>query len=122
MEDNFIAKFPKPDTSDKKFHWNTGKPKTCAYRSTKIDKTPENSTDQSESQNIYASMAHMSSNAEIPRRDFGDSSQPTNWILYSGVTCHMQPEISDFITGPLAEIDKYTKIADGNFVTAKQTG
>ena len=66
--------FPKPDTSDKKVHWNTKKPKTCAYISKKIHKTPENSTDESESQNIYVSMARMSTNAKTPRRNYGDSS------------------------------------------------
>ena len=39
------------------------KPKNCAYRSEKIDKTPENSTDESEPYKVYASMAHMSTNA-----------------------------------------------------------
>ena len=50
----------------------TGKknPKTRAYRSTKIDESSENSTEQNDPQKIYANMAHMSSNTEIPRRDF----------------------------------------------------
>ena len=65
-------------------------------------------------------MARMSSNAEIPRRDLGDSSQLTNWILFSDVTCHMTPKISDFILGSLVETDKYIEVADGNFVTAKK--
>ena len=39
LEDHFIKKNTKPDTSDKKFPWNTEKPKTCAYRSKKIYKT-----------------------------------------------------------------------------------
>ena len=34
-EDPFIANFPKPDTSDKKVHWNTEISITCAYRSMK---------------------------------------------------------------------------------------
>ena len=38
----------------------------------------------------------MYSNVESPRRDFGDSLQLTNWILYSGATFHMTLEISDF--------------------------
>ena len=42
------------------------KPKTCVYRSKKIYKTSENSTDQSESQKIYASMACMFSNVKTP--------------------------------------------------------
>ena len=67
-------------------------------------------------------MTRMSSNAEIPRRDIGDSSQLTNWILFSGVTCHMTPNISDFILGSLVETDKYIEVSDGNFVTAKKKG
>ena len=53
----------KLDTSDKKVHRNMENPKTRAYRLTEIDNTTENSKDQSEQQKIYASMAHMSSNA-----------------------------------------------------------
>ena len=34
-------------------------------------------------------MAHMSSNAEGPRRDFGEISQLTILFLGSGATCHM---------------------------------
>ena len=97
-------------------------PKNCAYKLTEKDKDSDNRTEQNESEKIYAPMAYKYSNEKSHRRDFGDSSQLTNWILDSGATCPMTPEISDFITGPLAEIDKYTKIADGNFVTAKQTG
>ena len=37
----------------------------------------------------------MSSNAEITRRYFGGISQLTNWILDSGATCNIKPEISD---------------------------
>ena len=36
LEDHFIGKFPKLDTSDKKVHWNTEKNKTCAYRSKQV--------------------------------------------------------------------------------------
>ena len=56
-------------------------PKTCAYRSKKIDRTSENSTDESESQKIYASMARMNTNEESPRSNYGYSLQLTNWIL-----------------------------------------
>ena len=65
-------------------------------------------------------MARMSSNSEIPIRDFGDNSQLTNQILDSGATCHTTPEISDFIPGSLVETDKYIKVEDGNFVTEKK--
>ena len=59
----------------------------------KIDKTLENSTDQRKSQKIYVSMAHMSTNAESIRRNYGYRSQPTNWILDSDATFCMTPEI-----------------------------
>ena len=94
----------------------------CAYRSTKIDKAPENSTDKSDSQKIYMSMARMSSNAEIPRRDFGDILQLNNCNLDSGMNCHTTSDILYFILVSLVETDKYIEVADGNLVTAKQTG
>ena len=64
----------------------------------------------------------MSSNVESPSRDFGERSQMTNWILDSGVTCNMTPEIWDFIPVSFVEIDKYIDVVDINFVTLKQTG
>ena len=67
-------------------------------------------------------MARMSSNDERPSEDYGDSSQLTNWILYSGATCHMTPEVSDFIPRSLEDTDKYIEVADGHHVTAKQKG
>ena len=67
-------------------------------------------------------MERMSSNSEIPRIYFGDISQLTHWILESGTTCHMSPDISNFIPGSLVETDKYIEVSDGNFVTEKQTG
>ena len=42
-------------------------------------------------------MSRISSIADIHRGDFGDSLQLTNWILDSGATCHMTPDISDFL-------------------------
>ena len=57
----------------------------------------------------------MSSNADSSGRDFGDRLQLTNWILDSGVTCHITPEISDFIPGSMMEMDKYIEVADGHF-------
>ena len=74
-ENHFITNFPEPDTLNRKIHRNMEKPKTHAYRSTKIDKIMEKSTDQSESQNMYASMACMPYNVEITCRYFGDISQ-----------------------------------------------
>ena len=41
LEDHFIVKFSKPETSDRRFYWNTEKPKLLEYRSRKRDKTSE---------------------------------------------------------------------------------
>ena len=111
---SFYCKFSKPEILDNKFYWNVEKPKTHAYRLKKIDKTPENSIDESESHNIYASMAHMSPNTEIPRRNYGNSSQLTNWVLDSGATCHMAPDISYFVLVSLVETEKYIEVVDGH--------
>ena len=116
------SNFLKPYTSNNKFHWKTENPKTCAYRLIKIDKTSENISDESKSHKIYTSMACMYTNAEISRSNCGDSSQLTNYLLNSGETCHMTPEILDIILGLLVETNKYIEVADGSFVTAKQTG
>ena len=67
-------------------------------------------------------MAQMYSNVENPRIKYGDRSQLSNWILDSCATCHMTPDILDFILGSLVETDKYTKFPDGNFFTSKQRG
>ena len=67
-------------------------------------------------------MAQISGNDKISSRYFGDSLQLTNWILDSGATCHMTPEVSDFIPGLLEDKDKHIEVADGHYVTAKQKG
>ena len=64
-------------------------------------------------------MVHMSNNAERPRINYGDSSQLTNWVLDSGTTFHMTPNISYYVPGSLVETDKYIEVSDGHFVTAK---
>ena len=51
-------------------------------------------------------MARISSNDERKSVKYGDSSQLKNWILDSGVTCHMTLEVSDFIPGSLEDTDK----------------
>ena len=60
-------------------------------------------------------MACMYPNVESTRRDFGDSSQLTNWILDPGVTCNTTPEILHFVLGSLVETDKSIKVAYGIF-------
>ena len=54
----------------------------------------------------------MSGNDECPGESFGGSLQLTNWILDSGATCHMTPEVSDFIPGSLEDTDKYIEFAN----------
>ena len=44
----------------------------------------------------------------------------TNWVLYSGETCHMTPQVPDFVPGLLEDTDKYIEVADGHNVTAKK--
>ena len=64
----------------------------------------------------------MSGNDEYPIGNFGDSSQLTNWILDSGATYHMIPEVSYFIPGLLEDTDKHIEVADGHHVMSKQRG
>ena len=64
----------------------------------------------------------MSSDDEHKRIKYGDSLQLTNYILDSGATCHMTPEVSDFIPGTLEDTDKYIEVTNGHHVTVKQKG
>ena len=64
----------------------------------------------------------MSSNEEHKSEKYDDSLQLTNYILDSGATCHMTPEVSDFIPRTLEDTDKYIEVADGHHVMAKQKG
>ena len=76
----------------------------------------ENNSDQK----ICASMERMSGNDEYPSQNFGDSLQFTNWILDSGATFDMTPEVSYFIPGLLEDTDKYIEVEDGHHATAKK--
>ena len=67
-------------------------------------------------------MTRMSGNDECLSGNFGDSSQFTNWILDYGATCHMTPQVSDFIQGSLEDTDKHIGVADRHHATAKQKG
>ena len=67
-------------------------------------------------------MARMSSNNEPSSGKYGDSSKLTDWILDSVSTCHMTPEVSDFIPGSLEDTDKLIEVTDGHHVTSKQKG
>ena len=46
-------------------------------------------------------MAHISGNDKSASIYFGNSLQLTNFILNSGATFHMTPQVSDFIPGYL---------------------
>ena len=81
--------------------------KTSAYRYMEMDKTPDNSTYQSEYQKIYMSMAPMYSNAESHIRYFEDSLQLSNCIIYSGAIYNITSDISYFILVSLVETDNY---------------
>ena len=67
-------------------------------------------------------MARMSIDYERKIVKYGDSYQLTNWILDSGATCHMTPEVTDFIPRTLEYTDEYIEVADGHHVTEKQKG
>ena len=65
-------------------------------------------------------MARMSNDEKRESKYYGDSSQLTNWILDSGATYHMMPEVTDFIPGSLEGTDKFIEVADGHHVTKKK--
>ena len=113
-KDHIIAKFPKPpkDNEKRRKQVRFNKKGNCACNNDK----------NNDDHQIYASRARMSSNDERSSENYGDSSQFTNWILYSGETCHMTPEVSYFIPGSLEYTDKYIEVEDGHHVTAKQKG
>ena len=106
-----IAKCPKPpkDSENQRKHVRFNEKGNSACDNGKDDNDHK----------IYASMARMSSDEERKNGEYGDSSQLTNWILDSGETCHMTPEVTYFIPGSLEDTDKFNEVADGHHVTAK---
>ena len=103
-EDHMIAKYPKPSKDNKKqrkqLRFNENFNRACDNGKNNYD------------HKIYASMARMSSNDKRSSDKYFDSLQLTNWILYSVETCHMTPEVSDFIPVSLEDTDKYIEVAD----------
>ena len=88
-----IAKCPKPPKDSEK-----------QRKSVRFNEKGNRACDNGEDDNdhkIYASIARMYSDDERKSGKYGDSSQLTNWILDSGTTCHMTPEVSYFIPGSL---------------------
>ena len=113
-EYHLIAKCPKPPKYSKK------RRKSDKYKE-KGNRACDNSDDDNDHK-IYAYMAQMYSDLKRESKDYGDSSQLTNLILDSGATCHITPEVMDFIPGSLEDTDKFIEVADGDHVTAKQKG
>ena len=94
-EDQMIKKCPQPPKDNERWqkhiHFNKKSNRAC------------DNSENNDDQKIYASMERMSSSYERSSEKYGDSSQLTNWILDSGATCHMTPEVSDFIPGSLED-------------------
>ena len=65
-------------------------------------------------------MARMSNDDVRENKDYGDSLQLTYWILDSGATCHMTPEVTDFIPGSLEDTYNFIEVSDGHHVTAEK--
>ena len=98
------------------------KPPKDSEKRRKSDKSKQkgnhacNNSDDDNDLKVYASMARMSSDDIHENKDYGDSSQLTKWNLDSGATCHMTPEVTDFIPGSLEDTDKFIEVADGQYV------
>ena len=97
-----IANFPKQPRDNEK-----------RLRQVRFNEKGNCACDNDENNNdhkVYASMARISSNDEHKSENYGDSSQLTNWILDSVETCHMIPEVLDFIPGSLEDTDNTLKL------------
>ena len=90
-EDHMIAKCPKPPKDNDK-----RRKKVCLNK--KGNRACKNG-EANDDHKIYASIAHMYSDDERKSLKYGDSLQLNNWILDLGATCHMKPEVADFIPG-----------------------
>ena len=84
-EDQMITKCPKPPKDNEK------RQRKLRFNE-KMDRACNNRKNNSE-QNIYASIARISSNDKRSSENYSESSQLTNWILDSGAMCHMTPEV-----------------------------
>ena len=77
-----IAKYPKPSKESEKRH------KSEKYKEN-VNRACDNSDDENGLKVYYTSMEKMSTDDKRENKDYGDSSQLTNWILDSGATCHI---------------------------------
>ena len=103
-EDHLIAKFPKPPNDSEK--------RRKSDKSKEKGNSAEDNSDNDDDPKVYAYMARMSNDDIRENKDYCDSLQLTNWILDSGATCHMTPEVTDFIPGSLEDTDKCIEVAD----------
>ena len=113
-EDHLIKKCPKPQKENEKR-------RNQVRFNEKVNRARNNDKNNSD-QKIYASMARMSGNDECPSGIFVKVHNCPIGFLDSGATCHMTPEVSDFIPGSLEDTDKHIEDAYGHNVTAKQKG
>ena len=90
-EDHLIAKYPKPPKDSEK--------RRKSDKAKEKGNSAKDNSDDDDDLELYASMARMSNDDVRENKDYGDSLQLTNWILDSGATCHMTPEVTDFIPG-----------------------
>ena len=90
-EDHIIAKCPNPAKDSEKLR-KSEKAKEKGVSS-------KDNIDDDDELKVYVSMARMSNDDLRENKYYGDSLQLTNWILDSGATCHMTPEVMDFIPG-----------------------
>ena len=84
-EDHMISKFPKPPKDSEK--------RRKSVRFNEKGNLACNNSKNNNDHKIYASMARMSSNEKCSSEKYGESLQLTSWILYSGATFHMTPEV-----------------------------
>ena len=98
-ENHLIAKCPTPPRDIEKIR-KSDKSKE------KGNSAKDNSNDEDDL-TVYASMARMSNDDVRENKDYGNSSQLTNWILDSETTCHMTLEVTYFIPGSLEYTDKF---------------
>ena len=94
-EDYLFSKCPKTSKGNEKWR----KQVRFSERGNRSSEEECNNGENKNDQKIYASMARMSDNDKGPIRYFSDSSQFTDWILDSGATCHMTPQVSYFSPG-----------------------
>ena len=113
-EDHMIAKCPNPPKDSEKI-------RNSVRSNEKGNRACDNGEDENDHK-IYVYMEQMSNDDEHEIKEYGDSLKLTNWILDSGATCHMTPEVTDFIPGSLEDTDKFIEVADVHHVTSKQKG